>query len=307
MTTGRSDAEACSVRVRSLAVLRTLACALPAVAALALAAAAAGAPPRSSKGWWPAADSATDALILRDDSVQKGVLKTCVAGQCQLGVKSFPRDSIEWIGLSVGSAPPPEVVNLDKDEAHLRKGTVRKGALVGVSSSAVVLESGSLNRRDVVWVHLVLGSLSGPEGAEPGAESTPVPMSPPAPSPPASAAPSPPPSPAPTPPPSPPPSPRPTNPPPKASPGGTHGPKPRYELGGLWSGQIHVHFRITEDGSATDIRTDISAHLREFRYPLIQPPIGEAIRHARSSRARGNGGPHQVRQRPSSPVRRLAL
>ncbi|MFI5166725.1 MAG: hypothetical protein ACHQQS_08910, partial [Thermoanaerobaculales bacterium] len=82
----------------------------------------------------------------------------------------------------------------------------------------------------------------------------------------------PPPSPAPT---NPPPSPAPTSPPPpKPTPGGTRGPKPGLERGGLWSGQIHVHFRQALDSgtskTVSDIKTDVAAHLREYRRPLLR-------------------------------------
>ncbi|MFI5167986.1 MAG: hypothetical protein ACHQQS_15365, partial [Thermoanaerobaculales bacterium] len=165
-------------------MLRGLACVHAAAAVLASAVAAAGQSLPSSKPWWPAAGNATDAVILRDGTEQKGALKSCVAGQCQLGAQFYPRDSIEWIGFAVGITRPPEIVNLDKDEAHLRDGTVHAGALVGVNASDVVLQDGQYPRGNVAWVHLVIGPPPTPQGGGPGTERTPAPTSPPAPTPP---------------------------------------------------------------------------------------------------------------------------
>ncbi len=161
-----------SIRMTDLlTALRSLVRVFPTAAILASALATAGEPPLTSNPWWPtAAGKATDVVILRDGTVQKGTLKSCVASQCQLGANSYPKDSIEWIGLVVGITRPPEVVNLDKDEAHLRDGTVHKGVLVGVSSTEVVLDEGAYQRRDVVWIHLAVGPRPTPQGAEPGEE-----------------------------------------------------------------------------------------------------------------------------------------
>jgi hypothetical protein len=50
-----------------------------------------------------------------------------------------------------------------------------------------------------------------------------------------------------------------------------------FTRGGLWSGHIRVHFRLTTQGSDgfTDYKTDVSARLREFKSVLHGPPAGK--------------------------------
>lgn len=148
-----------------------------------------------------------DALLLRGGERRSGRLQSCVGETCYLDGAAVARSAIEWIGLGVGEAVPPEPKSRDRDEAHLVDGSTRAGKLVGISLGTVALESGPLERAAVRWIHLArepareppasetpVGAPSGapgegppspsapgtePQPAEPPAEQQPVPEPPP--------------------------------------------------------------------------------------------------------------------------------
>jgi hypothetical protein len=199
-----------------------------------------------------------DVIVLRSGEAKKGQLKSCDPDSCVLGARVYRRDVMSWVGLAVAEATPPMVTYNSEDEVHLRDGSVFRGHLIGVSLGEVDIEGGSYDRDRVAWIHLVRppNAPPPPKGAIPGTEVTPSPPPPPQPPPP----------PVPT------PQPQPQLPPPPPA------PKTRGERGHLWSGEMHVHLRMTmKEGGYTDQKSDVAVHLREFRSPLFRPADGKRV------------------------------
>jgi hypothetical protein len=97
--------------------------------------------------------AAADVLILRGGTERQGVLQSCSATACVLDQKPVPRETIEWIGLA-GQPPPPPAQNPTMDEAHGRGGGVTQGKLVGIDASGVEMDSKTIPRGEVAWIHL---------------------------------------------------------------------------------------------------------------------------------------------------------
>jgi hypothetical protein len=202
-----------------------------------------------------------DRLVLRSGETRTGSLTGCGGSACLFNGSAVPRDEIEWIGLSGAIPPMPQVDNPAVDTIFLAGGDVRHETFETLNASTVLTDQGSYARSDVRWIHLAsLGqgggtptpSTSGTPVIE-GGEVTPAP--------------SPVESPAPTAPPTKAPTAKPTRGPTPKNP-----PKGQYEVGHLWSGEIHIHLR-QDSANATspgynDIKSDIAAHLREFKTPL---------------------------------------
>ena len=210
----------------------------------------------------PERGAPTDVLVGRDGQRQTGELQSCVGPRCRFDNQTVAKDAIEWLGMGVRETTPPAVVHADQDELHLRDGSVRTGALVGISLGEVLLETGSFDRDQVTWLHLAGPPGAQAEGALPatGAPGTgqgcegpgcpsPTPPLPPSKRPPPPLLP-------------------PPTPPPLAK--GDH-----LVRGHLWSGTIHVHQRTTFDSGFTDDKSDIEARLREFPVPLREPRAGK--------------------------------
>jgi hypothetical protein len=214
----------------------------------------------------------SDLLILRAGKRVQGPLKVCDSEGCVLGGKSYARLEIAWIGLAPPTTTPPKVVNPSEDEVHLEDGSVHKGELIGVSLGLVEIQSGSWDRDDAKWIHLAGAPAAPSEGGAIKGEEAPSPdkggsASDPAKSGGGDGG-----------------SPnkggsdktgagdktsgdRPPKPPPTKTSG---------KRGGLWSGQIVIHFRLTtKQGGSTDEKTEVAARLREYRYPLIRPSDGK--------------------------------
>lgn len=215
-----------------------------------------------------------DLLILRSGRTEHGQIKVCDSDSCRLAGKSYAREEIAWIGLAPPRDTPPGVVDGSEDEVHLRDGTVHKGHLTGISLGLVEIQPGEWDRELVTWIHLAGAPAAPPSsGAIPGQEATPsggnqsgdqgktgnsAPGKPgkggqdktgagdkahgdhPPPPPP----------------------------PPKSASG---------KRGHLWSGEIHIHYRTADNSGFTDEKTDVSAHLREYRYPLLRPTDGKTF------------------------------
>jgi hypothetical protein len=94
-----------------------------------------------------------DVLIQRGGTERQGVLQSCSAAACVLDQKPVPRETIEWIGLA-GQPPPPVVKNPTVDEAHARGGGVTQGKLIGIDASTVAMDSKTIPRSEIAWVHL---------------------------------------------------------------------------------------------------------------------------------------------------------
>jgi hypothetical protein len=221
-----------------------------------------------------------DRLVLRSGETRTGSLTGCGGSACLFNGSAVPRDEIEWIGLSGAIPPMPQVDNPGIDTIFLVGGDVKHETFDTVNTNTVLTDRGSYPRNDVRWIHLASsGQQGGGAATTPtpvaavtpvieGGEVTPVPTS-------AETTPSPTPSitPSPTPTSTPTSSPTPTGPTPTVSPS-RHG-------GHLWSGTIHIHFRQNDPvswgpGGYSDVKTDIAAHLREYRTPLIRPDTGKA-------------------------------
>lgn len=133
----------------------------------------------------PSTAAANDLLVFRDGSTFSGELQGCAADSCMLGYSSFPRDAIEWIGLSRTESGPPPAISLDIGEVHQVDGEVRSGDLLGVGQRRVVTDRGGYDRMDVAWIHLVPGEEGraadpyGGGGAPGGASGPPEPPVPP--------------------------------------------------------------------------------------------------------------------------------
>jgi len=119
-----------------------------------------GSPSRSRRaagiavGLFAAAASlaAQDLLLLRSGERRSGALKSCLADRCALGGRPVPRDEIAWVGLGRGAADPPALAPSATDRVVLTDGTVRTGAVSGVSLGVVALEGGELDRSEVAWI-----------------------------------------------------------------------------------------------------------------------------------------------------------
>jgi hypothetical protein len=214
--------------------------------------------------------STHDLLILRNGTLVRGTIPVCEVDTCRLGSKSYGRDEIAWIGLAQSSEKPPRVSGVAEDEVHLLDDSVHLGHLEGISLGEVAIEGGAWDREDVGWIHLAgapsaPSSIGGDEEKEPpggGGDGKNTPEdtadrggNPPnggsdTYTPPDNAS-----------------GDHPTPPPPP--PPGTGRP------GGMWSGEIHIHFKVTGDDTSTDQKTDIAAHLREYRSSLLKPTDGK--------------------------------
>ena len=105
------------------------------------------------------AAAAQDLVIRQDGSRASGRLTACAGERCMLGGKPVPRSEIAWIGLGVDpQAPPPG--GTGGPRVHLADGTVRPGAMVGLSLGSVALADGSLERHLVRWICLACGGAS---------------------------------------------------------------------------------------------------------------------------------------------------
>ncbi len=128
----------------------------PAIAGMELAAAA------SAKAEPPAPRASEDLVIRRDGSTARGRINSCIDDVCYLDGRSESRAAIAWIGFRTAEAAPPGLEDPTQDEARLDDASVRHGRLVGVSQGEVLLQTGSLDRAAVAWIHL-----AAPAGAPP--------------------------------------------------------------------------------------------------------------------------------------------
>jgi hypothetical protein len=108
-----------------------------------------------------APNAAADVLILRGGAERQGVLQSCSAAACILDQEPVPRETIEWIGLA-GRPPPPAVQNPTVDEAHVGGGGVTAGKLAGIDASTVAMDSKTIPRGEVAWIHLGRAAASRP-------------------------------------------------------------------------------------------------------------------------------------------------
>lgn len=133
---------------------------------------------------------ATDVVLTRDGRKISGPVKSCIADRCQVGSKSVPRNTIEWIGLDVREAPkPPAIKDASSDEEHLRDGTIDSGTLIGLNLGQVVTDRTNYARADVAWIHLAApkseqpSAIGGSEAPQPQPQPTPEPAPQPTPQP----------------------------------------------------------------------------------------------------------------------------
>lgn len=103
----------------------------------------------------PLRASGADALLFSAPAGagrRSGSLTSCDDERCQLDRQAVPLAELIWIGLGVGSEPPP--AGTPARGVVLADGTFRPGRFVGLSLGSVLLDTGSLDRGLVRWVHV---------------------------------------------------------------------------------------------------------------------------------------------------------